>query len=364
MKKDSRTKNLCKRLCSGDIALVAHENIDAVAAQELAEKKIKAVLNSCNSFTGEYPVYGAQILVKEGILLLDKFGMEIFNLINEGDNIEIRGSAVVRCGTLLGRGRMFTTQLVRENMLRAEQNLHSQLDYFVQNTLEYARKEKDLLLGSLALPRIKTKIKGKHVLVVIRGKNYKQDLRTIQSYIREVRPILIGVDGGADALCALKLTPDLVIGDMDSIGDSTLKKAGEIIVHAYADGRAPGLKRVAELGLKAKIASVPGTSEDLALLLAYEKKALLIVVVGAHSHMTDFLEKGRKGMSSTFLVRLRVGERLVDARGLTHLYRSSIKWHYLTALLAAALFPIFIISAVSPLARHFFYLLFWKFGLY
>ncbi len=364
VKKDRRTKNLCKRLCPHDFALLVHENLDAVAAQELAEKKVNAVLNVCDSFNGEYPVLGAQILINEGILLLDNLGMDIFNMIEEGDAIEIRKSAVICRGTILGRGRLITKQLVQDNMLQAEKNLQSQLDLFVENTLEYARREKNLLLGTIALPNIKTKMAGRHVLVVVRGKNYKQDLRTIQAYIREVRPVLIGVDGGADALYDMKLTPDMVIGDMDSIGDTTLKKAGEIIVHAYADGSAPGLARVSRLGLQAKIAPVPGTSEDLALLMAYENKALLIVVVGAHSNMTDFLEKGRKGMSSTFLVRLRVGERLVDARGLTHLYRSKIKWHYLSALLAAALFPIFIISAVSPLARHLFYLLSWKFSIY
>lgn len=363
VKKDNSTKKLCKRLCPGDIALLAHENIDAVAAQELVEKKVKAVLNSCDSFNGEYPAYGAQILLKEGILLIDQLGADVFKKIDDQEIIEIQSGNVFCRGNPLAKGRIFTTQLLREKTARAEQNLHNQLEYFVENTLDYARKEKDLLLGAIELPRIKTRIKGRHVLVVIRGKNYKQDLRTIRSYIREVRPVLVGVDGGADALCAMKLNPDMVIGDMDSISDHTLKSAGEIIVHAYANGSAPGLKRIAELGLKAKTVSVPGTSEDLALLMAYEKKALLIVVVGSHTHMTDFLEKGRKGMSSTFLIRLRVGDRLVDARGLTHLYRSNVKWHYLTALLAAALFPIFIISAVSPLARHFFYLLFWKFGL-
>ncbi len=363
VKKDSSTKRLCKRLNPGEIALIAHENIDAVAAQELAEKKVKAVLNCCNSLNGEYPAFGAQILLKEGIYLLDQLDKELFAQVNEGSSLEICVDTVFCHGVLLGRGRVFTAQLLRETMGLAKKNIYKQLDYFVENTLDYARKEKDLLLGSLELPRLKTKIGGRHVLIVVRGRNYKQDLRIIRSYIREVRPVLIGVDGGADALHAMRLTPELVIGDMDSIDDSTLKNAGEIIVHAYADGTAPGMKRVTELGLKATTVSVPGTSEDLALLLAYENNALLIVVVGSHTHMTDFLEKGRKGMSSTFLIRLRVGDRLVDARGLAHLYRHNINWGYFTALLAAALFPIFIISAVSPLVRHFFYLLCWKFGL-
>ncbi|NMB35548.1 MAG: hypothetical protein GX989_04595 [Firmicutes bacterium] len=355
---------LCKRLQPGDIALIAHRDLDALAAQDLVERDVKAVVNTCDIFSGEYPAQGAKYLLDKGIFVLDNVGEEIFSLVAEGETVEINGRSICNRRRKLGQGRVLQRELLKQKLAFAEENLNRQLDLFVQNTLDYARQEKSLILGRLTLPDLNTKMAGKHVLIVIRGKNYKQDLRMIRSYIREIEPVLIGVDGGGDALCALGLKPHLIIGDMDSVEDVTLRKAGEIVVHAYPDGRAPGMARISRLGLKAKKLALPGTSEDLAFLLAYEKKAELIVAVGSHSHMLDFLEKGRKGMASTFLVRLKVGHKLVDARGLANLYHGGVRWKHLSALLIAALFPIAVLAAFSSLVRHFFYLLFWKFGLY
>ena len=174
----------------------------------------------------------------------------------------------------------------------------------------------------------------------------------IKSYIDEVKPVLIGVDGGGDALLEFGFTPDIIIGDMDSVSDDCLLRSKEIIVHAYSDGRAPGLDRVKDLGLKSKIFTSPGTSEDIALLLAYEKNADLIVAVGTHSNMIDFLEKGRPGMASTFLVRLKVGGILVDAKGVNKLYKSTFKTKYLWLVLGAALIPIIILIIINPLTQY------------
>jgi len=365
LKKDWKTKNLCKRLQPGNIALIAHQNLDELAAQELYEKGIKAVINARNTFSGEYPAQGTKYLLDRGVFMLDNVGEDFFSFAIEGKLITIAGNSVYCGADKLGEGRIISKNFLKKQLLPlAEENLKHKLDLFVQNTLEYARMEKDLILNNLKIPEIKTSFLGKHVLVVVRGKNYKKDLWTIRSYIKEEKPVLIGVDGGGDALCEMGFCPDLIIGDMDSVQDRTLQKAGEIIVHAYPDGRAPGLDRIKTLGLKAASIAAPGTSEDLAFLVAYEKKAELIVAVGSHSHMLDFLEKGRKGMASTFLVRLKIGDKLVDAKGLAHLYRSGVRWQHLSILLAAAFFPIVVLAALSPLVRHFFYLLSWKFGLH
>jgi uncharacterized membrane-anchored protein len=360
---DRKTKMLCKRLRPGDIALIAHRNLDELAAQDLVEKGVKAVINAYNTFSGEYPALGTKYLLDRGVYVLDNVGDEIFAKVSEEEVITIAGNNIFCNGQNLGQGRVIENKFLQKKFSLAEKNLKHQLDLFVQNTLEYARKEKDLILGNLEIPEIKTRLSGKHVLIVVRGKNYKKDLRAIRSYIKEVKPVLIGVDGGGDALCEMGFKPHLIIGDMDSVEDSTLRKAGEIIVHAYPDGTAPGMERITRLGLEASILPAPGTSEDLAFLVAYDKKAELIVAVGSHSHMIDFLEKGRKGMASTFLVRLKIGDKLVDARGLAHLYRGGVRWQYLSALLAAALFPVVVLAILSPLVRHFFYLLSWRFGL-
>lgn len=360
IKKDFKTKTLCKRLQPGDIALIAHPDLDELAAQELVEKRVKAVINACNIFSGDYPAQGTKILLEEDIFVIDNVGENIFSQLMEGEIVTIAGNAIYSNRKKVAQGRIMKKEILFDQMLRAEENLNRKLDIFVQNTLCFARKEKELILGKLDIPELKTKIEGKHVLIVVRGKDYKKDLRAIFSYIKEVRPILIGVDGGGDALRELGFHCHIIIGDMDSVEDTTLFKAGEIIVHAYPNGRAPGMERISRLGLQAKIISSPGTSEDLALLLAYEKKASLIVAVGSHSHMLDFLEKGRKGMASTFLVRLKIGAKLVDAKGLAHLYRGNLRWQPFSFLLAAALFPITVLAALSPLIRHFLFLFFWK----
>lgn len=358
---DHKTKNLCKRLKPGNIAFIAHEDLDELAAEEMVEKRVKAVINAQDTFSGKYPAKGAEYLLRNKIYVLDKVGEDVFSSLAEGENISLVGNTVFKDGKEIAVGRVFTEEILQKMKKQAEDNLENKLDLFVQNTLEYARKEKDLLLKNIKPPQLKTKISGKHVLIVVRGKNYKNDLLTIRSYIKEVKPVLVGVDGGADAICELGFKPHIVIGDMDSVSNDTLRKAGEIIVHAYWDGKAPGLSRVIELGLNYKTISQVGTSEDVALLLAYENNPNLIVLVGAHSHMLDFLEKGRKGMSSTFLVRLKAGEKIVDARGLAHLYRSGIKWQYISVLVAAALFPIIILAYLSPLVQHFIHLFYWRF---
>lgn len=360
VKKDLKTKALCKRLQPGDIALIAHPDLDELAAQELVERKVKAVINACNIFSGDYPAQGTKVLLEENIFILDNVGKEIFSQLAEGEQVTIVGNAIYANRKKIAQGRIMKKEILSNHMLRAEENLNRKLDYFVQNTLSFARREKELILGKLNFPELKTRIEGKHALIVVRGKNYKKDLRTITSYIKEVKPVLIGVDGGADALKELGFHCHIIIGDMDSVEDATLFQADEILVHAYPNGEAPGMSRISRLGLQAKVIPALGTSEDLAFLLAYEKKAALIVAVGSHSHMLDFLEKGRKGMASTFLVRLKVGAKLVDAKGLAHLYRSNLKWQSFSFLLAAALFPIIVLAALSPLVRHFLYLFVWK----
>ena len=273
-------------------------------------------------------------------------------MINEGDTIEIIDDTIVNEGTKIADCELLDKIRIEELLNIGYDNIEKELEDFIENTLEYAKKEKGLVTGKIPIPKTKTKIKGKHVLVVVRGKDYKADLEAIKSYIDEVNPIFIGVDGGGDALLEFGYTPHIVVGDMDSISDKCLKMAKEIIVHAYPDGRAPGLKRVESLGLEAQTFPAPGTSEDIAFLLSYANGADLIVAVGSHTNMIDFLEKGRSGMSSTFLVRLKVGSKLVDAKGVNKLYHSSFKLKYVVGIAIAALIPITVITCMHPLMKE------------
>jgi uncharacterized membrane-anchored protein len=223
--------------------------------------------------------------------------------------------------------------------------------------MEYLRRERELLLDGVGVPDIRTPLDGRHVLVVVRGYDYRDDLAALRPYIREYRPVLVGVDGGADALREVGLKPDIIIGDMDSVSDDALRSGAEVVVHAYRDGNAPGLARVQELGITPVIFPAAGTSEDVALLLADEKGASLIVAVGTHATLVEFLDKGRSGMASTFLTRLRVGGKLVDAKGVSRLYRSRIRIGTLLLLVIATAIAFIVAFTVTPggqLYREFF----------
>lgn len=348
IKKDKKTKNLIRRLKPGDIAIIDHKDLDEIAAISLVESKVKCVLNINSSISGKYPNKGPSIIIESGIILLESKNREIFDIVAEGDELELNDNVIVYKDNIIGSYEVLNAERIDELLKIGYSNLETELDKFIENTLDYAKREKELVLEKGNMPKLKTKMANKHALVVVRGKDYKKDLMAIQNYINEVKPILIGVDGGGDALLEFGLIPDIVIGDMDSVSDKCLSMSKEIIVHAYKDGRAPGLDRVKSLGLEAKVYPSAGTSEDIAFLIAYSNNVDLIVAVGTHSNMIDFLEKGRSGMASTFLVRLKVGSKLVDAKGVNMLYRSSLKIKYVIGLAVAALIPIIVLTLMFP----------------
>lgn len=348
IKKDRKTKNLIKKLNPGDIALICHKDIDEVAAESLIKKKVKAVINTEPAITGEYPNKGPEKILKANIPVIDSVGERVYRILQDGDKIRITNGKIFLKDKQIAKGRVIDEITLKKILNETQKRMTALVDEFVENTITYAKKEKWIVTRNLKLPKIKTKIKNNHVLIAVRGKDYLQDLKAIKSYIEEVRPVLIGVDGGGDALLEFGFVPDILIGDMDSVSDECLKNAKEIIVHAYQDGKAPGLKRISQLGLSATLFPCPGTSEDVAMLLAYEKGADLIVAVGTHTNIIDFLEKGRKGMASTFLVRLKIGSKLVDAKGVNKLYKNKFNYRYLLAICLAALWPIIIVGLISP----------------
>ncbi len=345
---DIKTKVLVKRLRAGDIAVINHPELDDVAARSLLETRVKAVINAAPSVSSRYPNEGPLILVTSGIPLIDNAGSELMGLVKEGQLLEIKGGKIFCSNKLLATGEYLTKDKIIKQMNKAQTKFKDLFGDFVSNTLDYARQEIGLINGQYQLPGLKTDFKKRHALIVARGSNYKEDLYAIKSYIDEVKPVLVGVDGGADALVEAGYKPDLIVGDMDSVSDETLYKGSELVAHAYSDGHCPALLRLKRLGLSCSVFAAPGTSEDIALLMAYEKGAELIVMVGSHTNLQDFLGKGRKGMASTFLVRLKVGPVLVDAKGVSKLYRSNFRSRHLFQIILAALIPAVLIATLSP----------------
>jgi uncharacterized membrane-anchored protein len=349
----ARTKELTSRLNSGDIAVIDHVDIDRVAADALVSAGPVAVLNAAPSTSGRYPNTGPNILVEAGIVLVDDLGPAIMG-IDERAEVEIVDGEIVVDGAVVATGKYQTPQTVAANMAAAREGLSAEIERFAENTMTYLRRERDLLLDGVGVPDIHTPIEGRHVLIVVRGYHYREDLALLRSYIRENRPVLIGVDGGADAILDAGWQPDMIVGDMDSVSDRALACGAEIVVHAYRDGKAPGLERVKALGVEPVVFPATGTSEDITMLLADDKGAELIVAVGTHATLVEFLDKGRAGMASTFLTRLRVGGKLVDAKGVSRLYRTRISNTQLTLLSGAGVAAVLAALASTSAGQTFF----------
>src|SRR5947208_2843208 len=355
---DHRTKNITKRLSPGEIAIIDHSDLDRVSAEELIRRKVAAVVNASVSITGRYPNLGPKLLLEAGIPVVDGVGQDVLVKVADGAVVRLDEETLYLGDTVVAKGTPLTEDLVYTAMTEARAMVGVQIESFAANTLEFLRREHELLTrGIEPPPEMDTDMNGRHVLVVVRGYHYREDLAALRPYIREYKPVMVAVDGGADALIEAGYQPDAILGDMDSVSDEALCCGAELVVHAYPDGRAPGLARVRDLGLDAVTLPAPGTSEDVALLVADARGASLIAVVGTHHTLEEFLDKGRPGMSSTFITHLRVGSKLVNARGVHQLYHSRISgWSLLVLVLAAAVtvFVAVVFSPASPiLARYF-----------
>jgi uncharacterized membrane-anchored protein len=361
---DARTKRLVQRAGPGDIAIIDHEDLDRVSAEALLAVGVAGVVNAARSTSGRYPNLGPSILVDAGVPLIDGVGRLLLQKIHEGDPVRLDGDRVFVGDRLVGVGIRQSEGSVRSATAEAQLALGERFESFARNTVDFIARERDLLFGGHGLPALEHELARRPVLVVVRGYNHREDLAALGGYIRDVRPVLVGVDGGADALIDEGYRPDLIIGDMDSVSDGTLRLARElprrwprrrrppeVVLHAYPDGTAPGRARLEALAIPYKVVQALGTSEDVAFLLAHEKGAETIVAVGSHGNLREFLDKGREGMASTFLVRLRVGEILMDAKGVSRVYAPRIRTRDSLLLVAAAVAAMVAVVIVSPPLR-------------
>ena len=350
---DRRTKRLVHRLTEDDVAIVDHLDLDRVTAEELLETGVRVVVNVSESLSGRFPNPGPLLLVRGGVTLIDAPGAELFDAVTDGEPLTIRGASVFRNGTCLARGRARDEHELARALADQRSRVTESLEQFAEYTLQHLRTESSLLAEGVDFPVLQTRFRDRHALVVARGPGYKRDLRMVRPYVRDFKPVLIGVDGGDDALLEEGFRPDVIVGDMDSVSDDALQSGAEVVVHGYhGNGAAPGAARLEALGVPYRVVPSIGISEDLALLLAYEKGAELIVAVGTHFNLIEFLERNRDGMSSTFLTRLRVGEILVDAKGVSRLVSRRVGLWPLAALGLTGLGAIVVAVVVSPGIHH------------
>jgi uncharacterized membrane-anchored protein len=351
-KLDRRTKNLVRRLSADDIAIIDHTDLDRVSAEELLESGVRVVVNVAPSHSGRFPNPGPLALVRGGVRLIEAAGADLFEQVNEGELLTVRGAGVYRNGTCLVAGRVLAERELEQVLAEQRGRVTEALEAFAENTMRYLREEGKLLAEGIDFPALATRFRDRHALVVARGPGYKRDLRMVKPYLRDFKPVLIAVDGGADALLEAGYKPDVIVGDMDSVSDEALRCGAELIVHGYRDGLAPGEERARQLGVTYQVVPGTGISEDLALLLAYEKGSELIVAVGTHFNLIEFLERNRAGMSSTFITRLKVGEILIDAKGVSRLASRQVGIWPLVLLALFGLGAIAVAIVFSPALRH------------
>jgi uncharacterized membrane-anchored protein len=347
-----RTKELVKRLRPDDIAIIDHTDLDRVSAEELAEAGVRVVVNVARSASGRFPNPGPLELVQSGVHLIDVPGASLFDEVVEGELLTVRGGSLFRNGDCVASGRALSREELEEALAEQRTRVTVALEAFADNTLRHLREEGGLLSDGVAFPPLATRFRDRHALVVARGPGYKRDLRIVRPYVRDFKPVLVAVDGGADALLEVGLTPNVIVGDMDSVTDDALRSGAELLVHAYPDGRAPGAVRLERLGLRYETVAAPGISEDVALQLAHAKGAELIVAVGTHFNIVEFLERDRAGMASTFVTRLKVGEVLVDAKGVSRLVNPRVGIAPLVAFATVGAAAIVVAILASPALRN------------
>jgi uncharacterized membrane-anchored protein len=347
-----RTKDLVKHLRADEIAIVDHADLDRVSAEELAETGVRAVVNVSSSSTGRFPNPGPLELVRAGVRLIDAPGARLFEEVSDGDLLRIDRGAVWRNGTLLVEGIELDAETLQTALDQQQSRVSHALEAFAENTLLHLREEAGALAAGLDVPQLRTRFRDRHALIVARGPGYKSDLRMVRPYIRDFRPVLVAVDGGADALREAGLAADMIVGDFDSVSDEAVRGGAELVVHAYPGGGAPGAARLRRLGLAFETVSAPGISEDLALQIAHQKGATLLVAVGTHFNLVEFLERNRAGMASTFVTRLKVGESLVDAKGVSRLVSRRVGIWPVAVFAAAGLAAIAVSVLASPALRN------------
>ena len=347
-----RTKDLVKRLRPGDLAIIDHVDLDRVSAEELVEAGVKAVVNVSPSSSGRFPNPGPLELVRAGVCLVDAPGADLFEQVSEGETLALRGGSLWRNGTRLAEGVELTEAILARSLADQQGRVTEALEAFADNTLRHLRDEGRLLADGIEFPPLQTRFRDRHAVVVARGPGFKRDLRIVRPYIRNFKPVLVAVDGGADALLEIGLKPHVIVGDFDSVSDAALRTGAELLVHAYADGRAPGAERLQALGLSYSAVAAPGISEDIALLLAHDRGAELIVAVGTHFNLVEFMERNRDGMASTFVTRLKVGESLVDAKGVSRLVSPRVGVWPLVVFGAVGITAAVVAVLVSPALRN------------
>lgn len=347
---ERRSDDLPRRIRTGDIAVIDHADLDRRSAEALLSAGVTGVVNAAPSISGRYPNLGPEVLTAAGITLIDGVGPEVLHQVKDGGKIRLHEGGIFVGDKEIGRGVEQDADSVADQLIEAKAGMSTQLEAFSANTIEFLRTERTLILDGVGVPELSGSLEGRQVLVVAPGYEHTDDLRNLKRYIREYRPVLVGVEGGAESLRKAGYRPDIIVGDPETMGTDTLKCGAELVIPAHLDGHAPGLERIQDLGVGAVTFPASGNPEDLALLLADAHKADLVVTVGFHATLSEFLDRGRSGsIPSTFLTRLRLGSKVIDGRAVAALQRSRTPMSAVVMLVLAVLLVVGVALVISGL---------------
>jgi len=345
---DKNTKRLLSRVGPGDIVILDEVDLDRVTADALVAADVLAVVNASTSISGRFPNLGPELLAASGITLIDDVGVEVFKRIKDGAKIRIDDGGLYSGERRLAKGIELGEREIADLMIDAKTGLVDHLEAFSGNTIEFIRSESPLLIDGVGVPDVDVRIEGRHVVVVSDGPDHAADLKKLKPFIKEYQPIMVGVDGGADTLMDMGYRPDLIVGDPEGMRAATLKSGAQVVLPADPDGHAPGLERIQDLGIGAMTFPAAGSAADLALLLVDHHEAALIVTVGHPASIDEFFDRSlRESNPSTFLTRLKVGAKLVDAKAVATLYRSRVSGAAIALLILAALVAMIVAVMMS-----------------
>ncbi|HVK25831.1 MAG TPA: putative cytokinetic ring protein SteA [Actinokineospora sp.] len=345
---DRRTGDLLRRVSQGDIVVLDQLDLDRSTADALVRAAVGGVVNASPSISGRFPNLGPEVLVGAGIPLIDGVGQDALREIKEGSKLRLHDGTVFVGEREVAQGTRQTKESVADQMVEAKAGMSAQLEAFSANTMEFLRRERTMILEGIGVPQLTTIMKDRQVLVVAPGHEHVADLKLLKRYLGEHRPILIGVESGADSLREAGYKPDIIVGDPNGITTETLRSGAEVVVPAHPDGHAPGLGRIQDLGIGAVTFPASGNAEDLALIIADTHDATLVVTVGFQATLREFLDRGRSGSNpSTFLTRLKLGSKLVDGKAVAALHRSRVSVAAIVLLVMAAMVAIAAAVAVS-----------------
>ena len=345
---DRDIDRLLRRVEPGDIVVLDVLDLDRVTADALVDANVAGVVNASPSISGRYPNLGPEVLVANGVTLIDETGPEIFKKIKDGAKVRLHNGGVYSGDRRLVIGNERTDQDIVDKMHEAKSGLVSHLEAFAGNTIEFIRSESPLLIDGIGIPDIDVDMRRRHVVVVAEQPGAAEDLKGLKPFIKEYQPILVGVGVGADVLRKAGYRPALIVGDPEQMSAEVLKCGAQVVLPADADGHAPGLERIQDLGVGAMTFPAAGSAADLALLLADHHGAALIVTAGHTASIEEFFDRTRQQSNpSTFLTRLKVGDKLVDAKAVATLYRNRISAGAIAMLVLAVLVAIIVALWVS-----------------